>query len=133
MRDRAVDFHQAGASIVLVGLGTTDQSERFKAEFNLKFPIICDPKGNLYEAYGLKRVGALGLVSPLLILKGLGAMADGHAMGVPQGDVRRLSGVFIIDTQGQIRFAHRGKNPADNPETDDILRSLSALTDRAKD
>ncbi|MBI9087180.1 MAG: redoxin domain-containing protein [Desulfobacterales bacterium] len=130
MRDRAAVFHQTGASIVLVGLGTTDQSERFKAEFNLKFPIICDPKGELFETYGLKRTGVLGLVSPLLILKGLGAMADGYTMGVPQGDVRRLSGVFIIDTQGRIRFAHRGKNPADHPETDDLLASLSALTGR---
>ena len=59
-----------------------------------------------------------------ILLKGLSAMAKGHLIGVPKGDVRQLSGVFIIDTDGDIRYSHYAKNPADHPGVDEILGLL---------
>jgi hypothetical protein len=51
-------------------------------------------------------------------------MAKGHQIGIPQGDVRQLPGVFIIDTDGSIRFSHHADGPADHPSPDVLLDVL---------
>ena len=64
LRQRADDFEKAGVSVVLVGMGPPKESEEFLEKFELPFTMICDPERKLYEAYGLKRMGALGFLSP---------------------------------------------------------------------
>jgi hypothetical protein len=39
-------------------------------------------------------------------------------MGVPEGDVRQLPGVFVINTDGQVEFSHYAENPAEYPDPD---------------
>lgn len=51
-------------------------------------------------------------------------MAKGHGLGLHQGDVRQLPGVFIIDSEGRIRFSHHAKEPADNPQPEVLLAAL---------
>ncbi len=51
-----------------------------------------------------------------MAMKGLAAMVRGHRMGIPTGDVRQLPGVFIIATDGRIRFCHYSRDPADHPD-----------------
>jgi peroxiredoxin len=45
-------------------------------------------------------------------------------MGLPQGDVRQLPGVFVIDTNGKIVFSHYAADPADHPAVADILAAV---------
>ena len=54
-------------------------------------------------------------------------MAKGHIMGVPEGDVRQLPGVFVINTDGQVEFSHYAENPADHSDPDAILEILHSL------
>jgi hypothetical protein len=62
-----------------------------------------------------------------VIIKGFSAMAKGHVMGVPEGDVRQLPGVFVINTDGQVEFSHYAENPADHLDPDAILEILHSL------
>lgn len=62
-----------------------------------------------------------------MIIKGFSAMAKGHVMGVPEGDVRQLPGVFVINTDGQVEFSHYAENPSDHPDPDGILEILHSL------
>jgi len=114
-------FENKGFQIVLVGLGTPAQAEAFKNKFSLSFPLICDPEKKLYQAYGLGRGSVAGLASPTLFLKGLKTLSRGHTPGVPQGDVMQMPGVFLIDTSGNIRYAHYSKDPSDNPPGGTLL------------
>jgi len=114
-------FEDKGFQIVLVGLGTADQAEAFKKKFSLSFPLICDPEKKLYQAYGLGRGSVASMASPTLLLKGLKTLSRGHTPGVPQGDVMQMPGVFLIDTSGNIRYAHYSKDPSDNPPVGTLL------------
>ena len=124
MRLEKDSFVRLGAQVVLVGLGNVDDTAAFKQRFDVPFAMIADPERRLFEAFRLKRAGTGSFLSAKMAAKGLMAMAKGHQIGVPQGDVRQLPGVFIIDTAGHIRFSHHAANPADHPQPETLLAAL---------
>ena len=126
LRDKSADFEKAGARVVLVGMGPPKESREFLEKFELPFEMVCDPERKIYDAYGLKRMGAFDFLSPSLALKGLSALAKGNLVGLPEGDVKQLAGVFIIDTSGYIRFQYLSANPADFRSAEDILKTLES-------
>ena len=128
LRDKAADFEKAGVRVVLVGMGPPKESQEFLKKFELPFEMVCDPERELYGAYGLKRMGVLDFLSPTLALKSLSTLAKGNLVGMPEGDVKQLAGVFIIDTSGHIRFRHLSADPADFPPAEDVLAALEAIS-----
>lgn len=128
LRDKAADFVKAGARVVLVGMGPPKESEEFLKKFELPFEMVCDPERKLYGLYGLKRMGVLDFLSPSLALKSLSAVAKGNLVGMPEGDVKQLAGVFIIDISGHIRFRHLSADPSDFPPAEDVLAALAPIS-----
>ena len=128
MRQKEEQFQQQAARVVLVGLGTPEETAAFKKQFHVPFTMIADPEKRLFKAFQLKQATPKALLSVGMAMKGLSALARGHRIGIPKGDVRQLPGVFIIDTDGRIRFSHFAKDPADHPSADVLLRFLQ--TDR---
>ena len=114
-------FEKIGFQVVLVGLGNPDRAEAFKKQFSISFSIICDPEKKLYQAYGLGRGSVVRMASPAFLLKGLKTLSRGHTPGVPRDDIKQLPGVFLIDTSGNIRYAHYSKDPSDNPSIETLL------------
>jgi peroxiredoxin len=114
-------FDEKGFQIVLAGLGTVEQSARFREEFSLTFPIISDPKKELYRQYGLSSAGVSSLLSPVVLLRGMRAMSRGYTPGIPRGDVMQMPGVFLIDTEGNIRYSYFSKDVSDHPPIDALL------------
>ncbi len=117
-------FEKADAQVVLVGMGTPSQSAEFEAKFHVDFPIVADPQKELYRKFGLKQMTTSGFFSLRVALKGVAAIVDGYGIGLPQGDIRQLAGVFVIDTAGKIVFSHYSSNPADHPDVKTILDAL---------
>ena len=109
---------------MLVGLGTAEQAEKFKAEFSLSFPIICDPKKELYRQFGLGRGGVSSLASPAVLLRGMRALSRGYTPGIPQGDVMQMPGVFLINTERNIIYSYYSKDASDHPSIDELLMLL---------
>ncbi len=126
MRQKARQFSELGAQVVLVGLGTVAETADFKTQFNVPFPMIADPRRQLYTAFELKRATTASLLSLGTAVKGISAMVRGHGIGIPKGDVHQLPGVFIIDTEGRIQFSHYAKGPADHPDPDALLAMLAS-------
>ena len=124
MRRHEEDFQRIGARVVLVGLGTTEETAAFRDQFQVPFTLIADPERHLFKAFDLKRAGAAALLSPRMALRGFSAMAKGHVVGVPKGDVRQLPGVFIIDVAGRIRFSHYARDPSDNPSPSALIEAV---------
>ncbi len=114
-------FEENGFQVVLVGLGTPERAEAFKQQFFLSFPLICDPEKKLYQIYGLGRASVADMASPTFLLKGLKTLSRGHIPGMPRDDVMQMPGVFLIDTSGNIRYAHYSKDPSDNPSIETLL------------
>jgi peroxiredoxin len=126
LRRNKKSFEKAKAQVVLVGMGTASESAKFAAKFNVPFPIVADPEKKLYRKFGLKQMSTLGFLSPSVVLKGVAAIAGGHGIGMPQGDVRQLPGVFVINTAGEIILRHFSGNPADHPDAKTILAAIDA-------
>ncbi|BBO70390.1 hypothetical protein DSCA_43200 [Desulfosarcina alkanivorans] len=124
MRREKNQFDRLGTRVVLVGLGTPEETAAFKARFKVPFDMIADPQKRLFAAFHLKRASLGGLLSVGMAAKGVSAVVRGHGMGLPKGDVRQLPGVFIIDSGGRIRFSHFARDPADHPEPEVLLAAL---------
>jgi len=131
LRDKATDFKKAGARVVLVGMGPPKESEKFLKKFAIPFEMVCDPERKIYDAYGLKRMGVLGFLSPSLALKSLSAVAKGNLVGIPEGDVKQLAGVFIIDMTGHVNFRHLSADPADFASAESVLAALKDLSTKS--
>lgn len=127
MRREKSRFDTAGARVVLVGLGSVAEAAAFKKKLTLPFPVIADPEKKLYAAFDLKRMSPLGLLSPALALRALSALAAGHGVGRPQGDVLQLPGAFIITPTGRVGFSHYAAHPADHPSPEALLAALKKL------
>jgi peroxiredoxin len=110
--------------IVLIGMGSPEETRAFQQQFDVAFPIVCDPDRELYRACGL-REGTLGeLVSPGLALRSLKALGRGHLPGIPREDVRQMPGTFIVDRQGLLLLEHYAKSAADHLPPDSMLSAL---------
>ncbi len=124
MRQKEDQFQRLGARVVLVGLGTPQETAAFKDQFQVPFTMIADPHKRLFRAFHLKQASLGGLLSLGTAVKGLSAMAKGHGVGIPKGDVRQLPGVFIIEGSGRFRFSHCARIPADHPDPEALLAFL---------
>jgi len=124
LRRHEESFSRIGARVVLVGLGTCEETAAFKDRFGVPFPMIADPQKRLFGEFNLGQTSLAGLLSPGLAIKGLAAMAKGEGMGMPKGDIRQLPGVFIIDRAGRVRFSHYARDPADHPDPSRLLEAL---------
>jgi hypothetical protein len=47
-------------------------------------------------------------------------------MGLPEGDIRQLPGVLIIESDGRIIYRYDGNDPADHPSPAVIVEQLKA-------
>ncbi len=126
MRDRKADFEKGGGQVVLVGMGTPAECTAFLKKFDVPFPMIADSQQALYRQFHLKRMSPLGVLSPVVAIKGLAAMARGSGIGKPVGDILQLPGTFVIDSSGRIVFSHQPAGPADHATPDTILKALAS-------
>lgn len=118
-------FEAAGVNIVLVTMSSPDDAAAFRKQFQLPFPVLADPMQKCYDAFAVPRGGVNAIMGPKTWLSGLAATLA-HGVGTPNGDVRQLSGAFVVDRDGTIRYAQRAKHSADLPSHDAMLRALSA-------
>ena len=124
MRQTKQRFDEAGAQIVLVGMGTPEQTTAFKEKFDLAFPMLSDPQRKLYNALKIGFMSLASTFSPTVAARAASALFRGHGVGIPHGDIRQLPAVFIIDTGGRITHSHIGRDPSDHPEPQEILEAL---------
>jgi thioredoxin-dependent peroxiredoxin len=52
-RDRYAEFHSAGAEVVALSVDDRPRSEAMARELELPFPILCDPRREVVERWGL--------------------------------------------------------------------------------
>jgi len=127
LRQKLPPFEQAGGRLVLVGMGTPEEAAAFTRNLEIPVPMISDPERRLYRDFSLKTASIPELFLPSVAFKAITAMAQGHTVGLPVGDIRQLPGVFIIDTGGRIVFSHVGKDAADHPDAETLLAALDAI------
>ena len=115
----------------VIGLGRPDQAGSFCQRRRVPFACLTSPDGTAHRAYGLRRGSLNQVAGPRVWLPGLRNALQGNRQGrFGQGDPARLPGTFVVDTDGQIRFAHRGRRSDDNPPNDTVLAALATARGR---
>ena len=122
------EFRAAGADIVAVFQYRADPTFHFCRKRGIPFDCLGDPEREGYFAVGLESGSMREYMGPQLVKGFVRAARKGVIAGNPQGgDVSQRPGTFVVGTDGRIAFAHYNKDSADNPDTDEILRTLREL------
>ena len=124
MRDNRTILVAADIDVVLVGMGTPAEAEKFRQELDLPFPLICDPEKHLYGRYGLKKATIRQIASPGLLMKGLQAVSQGYFPARPQGDPMQMPGTFVIDKGGRFLLQHFARDAADHLAVAAIIEAV---------
>ena len=129
LRDERDRFEQAGANVVLIGLGRPDQAGWFCAEHELPFTCLVQPDLSAHRAFGLRRGTANQISGPAVWAPWLKNQLTGKRQTSlrGKGDVAQLPGTFVVDTGGVVRYAYRSKRSSDMPPNEDLLDVLAAL------
>ena len=127
MRDDYPRFQTAGGDVVVVTMGTPDQTAAFRDRNRLPFVCLADPERLAYRAFGVPRGTLNQVAGPTVWAGGLKALVRA-GVGKPIGDVLQLHGTFVIDTGGVIRFAHLPKHSADRPTNGTLIKQLAACS-----
>lgn len=114
-------------SVVAVGLGEPKHAAAFGPRLAPSVVCLTRPTPDGHFAYGIGRAGAESLVQPGMFVAALKATSRGHTHGRTTGDARVLSGTFLIDTTGTIRYAHYARFPGDDPKIEDLRAAAEAL------
>ncbi len=101
MRDRYSEFTERGAEIVAIAPDTVDAARTFFEREKLPFTCLPDPDREVFRMYDVK--------SAMISLG-------------------QRPGLFIVDKDGVVRFAHLGFQQWEIPSVDDTLAELDALS-----
>jgi peroxiredoxin len=132
LRDDRERFEQAGAGVVLVGLGRPEQAREFCRRRTVPFSCLTSPDRAAHRAYGLRRGSLTQVTGPAVWAPWLRNLVTGKAQGrFGQGDPAQLPGTFVVGTEGKVRYAHRGRRSNDNPPNEDVLAVLEIVRKEA--
>jgi hypothetical protein len=79
-----------------------------------------------HAAYGIGRASIDALLQTGLVAAAIRATAHGHLQGKATGDAGVLSGTFLVDPTGTIRYAYYSRYPGDDPAIVDLLHAAEA-------
>ena len=120
------DVELAGASLVVVSRTSLVTARDLVPRYHLLFPVVCDPGGQLFQAWGL---GIGGYGSAIRGLVGLGRPGLRTLLAHwPTGlgsSFLFLGGTFLVDGDGRILQAHRARTPLDLPEVHALAAALA--------
>jgi peroxiredoxin len=129
LRDDRERFQQAGANVVLIGLGRPDQAEHFCARQGSPFVCVVSSDRAAHRAFGLRRGTVNQTLGPRVWLPWLKNMATGNVQtGIwGQGDPAQLAGTFVVDTGGIVRYEHRARNVSDLAPNQEVLSAIAEI------
>ena len=122
-----MEFENAGVHVVAVGLGEPRHAAFFGPRLAPSVTCLSHPTAEVHAAFGMGRAGAESVLQPGMFSAAVRATLNGHVQGKATGDTRVLSGTFVIDHAGVIRFVHYARFPGDDPRIEVILRAAEAL------
>jgi peroxiredoxin len=126
LRNDAPQFESAGAEIAFVTMAPTDDAAEFRKHYQLPFSVLADPEQKAYREFQVPRGNWISVMGPQTWSAGLKALIE-HGAGRPVGDVRQLSGGFVVARDGTIRYVHLSQHSADLPPHAamlDVVRNL---------
>ncbi|KIG19432.1 Peroxiredoxin [Enhygromyxa salina] len=115
-------FQERGITIAAISVDRADESAKTKATYTIPFPVLSDPDLDAHQAY---RVTHEVSQPELEKLRGFGINLEAasgrthHTIAIPS--------MFLIDSQGAVRWAHADKDYKVRPATDSLLAAIDGV------
>jgi len=100
LRDRYSEFEERGAEVLAIAPDTLENAQRYFQANDIPFPCLPDPDREVFRQYDVK--------SAMISLG-------------------QRPGLFVIDKEGAVRYAHLGWQQWEIPSVDETLAQLDAL------
>lgn len=95
---------QAGVTLALVHMSPPMDGTRLMNRYGLgDLHRFSDPQRSLYREFGLQRATLNHLFGPAIWMPAVRALADGHGIGLPAGDVFQKHGAFLVHRSQVLR------------------------------
>jgi peroxiredoxin len=127
LREEYAQLVGAGGNVVVIGQGEPERAAWYRQTFEIPAPILVDPNGDAYRAFGLLDMSPwilLGEPKPdMSILESW--IPEHRAKGRPVADNPfLLPGEFVVDTAGQLVLTYRYQYCDNYPDVDTLLGGL---------
>jgi len=100
LRDRFAEFEERAAQVLAIAPDTLENARRYSEDNDIPFPCLPDPDRQVFRQYDVK--------SAMISLG-------------------QRPGLFIIDRDGAVRYAHLGWQQWEIPSVDETLEQLDEL------
>ena len=100
MRDRYSEFEERGTQLLAIAPDTLENAQRYFHANDIPFPCLPDPDREVFRQYDVK--------SAMISLG-------------------QRPGLFVIDKEGVVRYAHLGWQQWEIPSVDETLQQVGAL------
>lgn len=120
---KRTEIENAGLIPVLIHMMSPTDAASLFAKYGLAdLPHICDMDGKVYQAFEMRPGTINQVMGPRVWWKGFkAAVLEGHRPGIPQGDVYRMPGAFVLH-RGEILEAVIPRNPAERIDFGTLAR-----------
>jgi hypothetical protein len=122
------EFDRRGVVIAVVSFAEPAKLKSYQDRRRWPFIILADPARIAYRTFSLKRLSWFRILSPMTIKVYWSLLRKGMKRDPWAGDdVHQAGGDFLLDCEGNIRFAHRSQDPADRPPAPRLLEEIDSL------
>lgn len=91
------------------------------------FDIICDPKQELYKAFGVKAAESMAEMMDAKSFAKINKAAEaGFEHGKYEGNELQLPAAFVTDAEGKLTYVHYGTSAGDTPTMEELANLLKA-------
>jgi hypothetical protein len=119
------EFEKRGVSILIVSFAEPAKLLPYQLRHQWPFTILADPQRTAYRAFSLKQLSFWQVFSSSTLVRYLQLFREGRRLPrYEKADIYQSGGDFILDREGNIVFAHRGRNPADRPSAPELLNAI---------
>jgi prostamide/prostaglandin F2alpha synthase len=124
-------FARAGARLVLIGQGRPDDASRFRNQMQIDLQILADIDRVTYLWAGTKLATIDELIGPVVVGRGLLAMARQRVvLGHNTADEAQLGGSIVVAPDGDVVSAHISRDASDMASVARLLAIVARVPKR---
>jgi peroxiredoxin len=126
------EYKQVGGNVVVIGQGEPERAALYAKNHDIPCPILCDPKYQVYQAYGLLEGKPSQVVFDMKdeflhcdVEAGKGMATARHGTSRAMVDSPwQLPGEFVVDSKGIICLAYRYQYCEDWPNPQVLIAAI---------
>ena len=114
-------FEAKGVKLIVVAQSTAKRTAEVASKEGLAYLLVADREKNLYDKFEVKKGGLKEFTAPAAFMATIRATFKGHMHGKFEGDEFQVPASFLLSAEGEVIYAHYGKDISDFGSVDELL------------